>query len=130
MKNILHRSYGLFNVSFWRHPIIWLKDLRIYFYRTRFLLKHGYAEPFRWEYAECLAEVSKQVFTYLLRHRKGDMLLTDDMDLLEAFNDMFYNDLLIDLSYMQNEEYPFEDRETAKEDFFKQICEHYWELWD
>lgn len=58
------------------------------------------------------------------------MLLTEDMDLLEAFNDMFYNDLLIDLSYMQNEDYPFEDRETAKEDFFTQICEHYWELWD
>lgn len=134
---LLNIRYGLFKCSFFRHPIIWLTDLKVLIERFFFILKHGYSPIVRWEYYESLIALSEEVFKWALEHRSGDIPFDGCAEEeWESVNDEFYSSLLADLAIMRKYEPPFTKPEEmdeitkAKEHFFNTISEYFWSLWD
>lgn len=132
--NVLNIKYGLFNFSFWRHPILWLKEYRIYLQRRRFLLKHGYSPVCQWEYFSTLLELSEQVFTFMRNERNGDIPFEDGTEATwNQMNNEFYDRLLEDIKIMKDYDNLFDDSEkvaAAKKHFFQQLEKYFYHLWD
>lgn len=132
--NVLNIKYGLFNYSFWRHPIQWFKEMRIYHDRKRFLLKHGYSPVCQWEYFSAMLELSEQIFTVLRNERVGDIPFEGGTETTwEKMNDDFYDHLLEDIKTMKEYDNLFDSPEKvadAKKHFFQELEKYFYHLWD
>lgn len=132
--NILNIKYGLFACSFWKHPILWMKDYKIYRERKKFLLKNGYSPVCQWEYYETILALSEQIFTWLKNNRNSDIPFEgcSEFDWTWA-NNNFYTKLLEDIEIMKNSDNLIDDPakvEHAKNHFFKKINKYFYHLWD
>lgn len=132
--NVLNIKYGLFNVSFWKHPILWMKDYKIYRERKKFLLKNGYSPVCQWEYYETILALSEQIFTWLKSNRYSDIPFEGGTE--NSWNDMnnaFYDKLLEDIATMKDYDNLFDDPEKVvqnKKHFFEQLEKYFYHLWD
>lgn len=124
--NILNIKYGLFNRPFLTHPIIWLKDWRIYRKRRKFLLKHGYSPVCQWEYSETILALSKEIFTFMRNERQSNIPFPQgNEETWGEMNDKFYDELLLDIKKMEDDA-----DNDAKRHFFNRISKYFWTLWD
>lgn len=152
MDSMLKIKYGLFNQSFWRHPVAWLHDLKIYFDRRSHLLKHGYSPMCNWEYTEAFLELSKQVFTYLRHKRVGNILIppTEPEEVKDwkvaleheaQRNNDLYDGLLADIKVLQDygcgagisykdDAARHPEVEKAKQHLLDTISKYFWDFWD
>lgn len=132
--NVLNIKYGLFNYPFWKHPMLWLRDFRIYRQRRRFLLKNGYSPVCQWEYYSTLLELSEQIFTFMRNERTGDIPFDGGTETTWAkMNDEFYDRLLEDIRAMKDYDHLFdkpEEVEKRKKHFFQQLEKYFYHLWD
>lgn len=129
-NNPLSLSWGLFHIPFYKAPIRWLKELRIYCHRRKFLLKHGYPEQLLWETYFVSQATFKEVFTWYLNERSGDIPNKGvPIDDLPAINDQLYTKLLALLDKM-DEESSQEIREASKDEFFDLLKEYWFHFWD
>lgn len=132
--SVLNIKYGLFNYSFWRHPIQWLKELRIYHDRKRFLLKHGFSPVCQWEYYSALLELFEQVLTFMRNERDSDIPFEKYPETTwHMINNHFYDKLLKDIKVMKDydnlSDNP-EEIERHKKHFFQQLEKYFYHLWD
>lgn len=144
MKKITKLSWGLFNYRK-LYPSLYFKDIRIFFYRVKFLLTHGYGEPARWESFNYFIDMWEDILTNYRYNRNGTPIMLsnynpeDDEKNEKLFNDKL--DLLLDkLAVMKQD--PLDgkttkeskeianQRDTAKEEFFKEFSEIFYDLWD
>lgn len=132
--NVLNIKYGLFSYSFWRHPILWLKDFRIYHDRKRFLLKNGFSPVCLWEYYSALLEFSEQALTFMCYERDSDIPFEGGTSTTwTKMNNDFYDRLLEDIKVMKDYDNLFDSPEKvadAKKHFFQELEKYFYHLWD
>lgn len=127
-KSPLSLTWGLFNIPFYRDPKEWVKDVHRYFKRRRFLLKHGYPEQMLWE-TYCVSQAMfKEVFTWYLNERSGDIPLSDNLDELQTQNNELYTHLIECLERMDEDSDSY--REISKDKFFELMKQHWFDFWD
>lgn len=131
-KNMLSLSWGLFNVPFFRNPTIWLGDVKIYFKRVVFLLRHGYPEQMLWQTSDCFMSLFKDIFDWYLHERTGDIIIEGCPDAnISEQNDKFFASLIQDLRKMEFDDIDDnEEREKAKNHFFENFSKYFFQLWD
>lgn len=145
MKKTTQLTYGLYNYSP-RYFITWLwhliKDTLILFRRIKFLLKHGYPEPARWETYNYFIDVFEELFDYYRKNRMGTQIIVKPFTSKdwEDINEKAYNELLDTMLYHLKEMREQEDYESLKEEsnrqqthcdeFFNLFTKHFYGFWD
>lgn len=130
-------SWGLF----WSKNIFRkLEDVRIYFERRRFLLKHGYAPQANWETYYWFIGAMREIFTTLRNNRDGSPMLEGytEETCHEEWNKIL--DELIDNLNRMDEENPIYDEldlternnkmNEAKDKFFELFSKYFYYFWD
>lgn len=137
-RKITNLKFGIFSDRYSiKYRILYLlRDVKLYFIRRRFVLKHGYAEPALYETAEWFIVAFKEIIYNYRHHASGypgnmtkeewNSILDIMLDLLNKMSDDYYWDL-------NKEEWdPEEDlkKEQAKKEFFKLFSKYFYNLWD
>lgn len=145
IKNAANPKWGLFEVSFWKHPIIWLKDLHIYHERLRHLKKFGYSPQAKWETFFWFIDITRDLLNNYRYNRKGTGWYLEEYsnmsyEEVEQKNNDFYNaelDKMIELLDKMDERInPVENAEDyskmfrACEEFFEMFSKYFYGFWD
>lgn len=146
IRNLGSPKWGLFNINFWKHPILWLKDLKIYHDRLKYLKKHGYSPEAEWETFNWFIDVMRDILkTYRYKRCGTGWYLEEPYE--EGDNDQwerniaFYNselDKMLELldkmdedSYDNNcSEEIIKQKQEACDKFFKMFAEYFYSFWD
>lgn len=144
-KNVNNISWGLFRYKkpyFWRN----IKDIKIFFKRIVFTLKHGYAPQACWETFAWFIDTIKEILSYCRNDRCGSAIVIDnyqgghesDEENTKAYNDLM--DKMIDLLDKMDEESPiyknmsFREKDDcmlkAKDEFFELFSKCFYMFWD
>lgn len=140
-ERITSPKWGLFEQSFWKHPIVWLKDLKIYRNRIRHLKKFGYSPQAQWETFAWFIDIARDLLTYYRYERNGTgWYLEDNLSATDEENKEFYNSeldkMLGLLDDMDENLHPIETREShdkmleACEEFFRMFAKYFYGFWD
>lgn len=133
-----------------RYPIYWIKsiikDTGILFYRIKFLLKHGYAEPFLWESFDCFIQQWQEILYHYRHSRNGTSIIlpvpagTDpnDENFLgknEKAYDAMLDEMLACLEVMRKDTLFLspeerEEQNACRARFFELFSEHFYDFWD
>ena len=148
-KNCGCPSFGLFWRKGWRR-ILNIKDIKIYFKRIIFFIKHGYPEQADWETFSCFIDEMREVLTFYRFHRSGtpwflgyDQPIEKWSEELDQKNEEKVNQILtkmLDLLDRMDENSDYYDRIDfesqwelqckAKDEFFKLFSEYFYNFWD
>ena len=142
-KSCNQLTWGLFNyrgIYFWHN----IKDLRIYFQRIFYVLKHGYFPQANWETYYYFIDSMKKILKEYRYNRHGtgwvlnekfDETLDSDEQWkrnLEQYNKDL-DEMLSLLEEMSQDPKKHEDLDllnTAKEKFFILFSKYFYHLWD
>lgn len=139
-KKITSLTFGLFDARV-TYPFHWLRrnlhDLKIYFKRRKFLLKHGYGEQALWESYAYFLDEWEEILEFYRYHRNGTPVLVNlGEDGWEKCNDEAYNELLDrmlkNLRIMKADDGIVFSQETidAKVAFFADFSKYFFHFWD
>lgn len=139
-------TWGLFNCRF---PYHWASDFWIMLKRIPFVIKNGYYPQMRFEAYCCSIDMWKEILKWYRDKRMGTKIIIpnegencwNDDEWLKK-NEIAYNEkldkLLAELAIMEAD--PFDDpdgyqagsekREAAKDRFFKEFSEMFYDFWD
>ena len=137
----INPKWGLFGRSFWKHPINWLKDLKIYRDRLRYLKKFGYSPQAKWETFAWFIDMAREILSHYRYERQGTgWYLEDNTNATYEENREFYNGeldkMLGLLDDMDEELHPIESREDydkmfkACDEFFRMFAKYFYGFWD
>lgn len=90
-KNCISITEGLFD-----SPLYFFTDIRLYFHRLRFLVKHGYAVQFFWDGDVCIIELVKQLVKHQLDLSSEKRCSDETYDLLKELYNTCENLQVID----------------------------------
>lgn len=142
-KSCNQLTWGLFNyrgIYFWHN----IKDLRIYFKRIFYVLKHGYFPQANWEtYLYFIDSMKKILKEYRYNRHGTGWILNEKFDKtldsdeqwkrnLEQYNKDL-DEMLSLLEEMSQDPKKHEDldlRDIAKEKFFILFSKYFYHLWD
>ena len=145
--NSARPRWGLFEESFWKHPIKWLKDLKIYRERIRHVKKYGYSPQAEWETFNWFIDSMREILKHYRYNRNGTGYILD-VDLAEGSwdglwwekNENFFNtelDKMLELlDKMDERNYTYPEKEDwdkmreASEEFFKMFAKYFYSFWD
>ena len=140
IKNVCNPKWGLFDVSFWKHPILWLKHLKIYRERIRHLKKYGYSPQAEWETYLWLIDVIKPILKHYRYDRRGTPWVLDEPEGnwtqdQEDRNGSFYNselDKMLELLDKMDERNcsDSDKMKKASKEFFELFAKYFYGLWD
>lgn len=151
-KNTNNISWALFG---WKPRYFWrnIKDLKYFFERIGFTLKHGYAPQAQWETFAWFIDVMKEILVFYRDDKYGTPIIIDNYEFgsekSDEENEKAYRDLInrmialldlmdennpiydygFDVTMKQTEEY---DRmmEEAKNEFFELFSKYFYHFWD
>lgn len=128
-KNPTQLTWGLFEV--WRPSIIF-HDVRIWWHRLKFLLRHGYAEPFRWQYCDCFLTVTKDWAQWMREKRWGDIPFKGiDPDDWTYYNNLFYDNIIQKVEEMEKADgCEGNDGQAAAKQLFADFGRYFFHFWD
>lgn len=142
-------TWGLYKMRGWCRIKWFFKDTKILISRITFLLKHGYAEPALWESYSFFLDSWEEILKNYRHNRNGTPIVLDPCPqtwngVIESQNEKAFDDILdsmlADLTTMRldpldgnNKEETFkikEEREAAKNRFFENFSNLFYDLWD
>lgn len=146
IENAGSPKWGLFEWNFWRHPIRWLKDLKIYRDRIKYMKKYGYSPQAEWESFIWFIDVMRNILSFYRHKRRGTAYYLDEPyestnEQLERNEEYFNSELdkmlelldkmderKIDTTPATKEDY--DKLREASDEFFKMFAKYFYGLWD
>lgn len=122
MNKIAQLNFGLF----WR-PRNFFHNIRIYFKRRRYLLKHGYPEIATWECFEYFRQTWIDILTEYGENLHGAPM---GFESCEEWKSNVIDKMIADLQLMDIDNGNSDKAVTAKKEFFQLFSEYFYDLWD
>lgn len=122
-------TWGLFY-----SPRQFFGDVKIWWKRLKFLLRHGYAEPFLWQYCDCFTAVTKDWAQWMKDNRTTNIMFEGiGEDKLGDANDTFYTRMMENLELMETDGWDGEELKeatSAAKRLFEDFGNYFFGFWD